>query len=412
MPRLGGRFELGPQVAEGGFSIVHRAVDLETGAPAAVKLVASEDPAGDARAQREAAVLLGLDHPAIIRLLGHGFTGDGRLYLATEWIEGATLADVAREDGLTQDESLLIARRVAEALACAHAAGIAHRDVKPANIMLRGRDPARALLLDFGIARPPNLPSLTETGTVIGTPGFMAPEQVRGDRAAGAPADVFALGCVLHELLTGQRAFPGRTYFAVETRILFGEPAAPVRGGAVGDLVRAMLAKQPGDRPAAAAVAAALAAVPAEGGGRRVRREDDGREAPTARDPVPAAIVVAVAMDDRVSWPSFGVRQEVLRDGTLVCVLDGDAAPVLARRAADLALALRRSRRGICVAVATGALDGVDQLAGVLARELVGAGLGGPRGVIVDEATAALLGDGYAIARQPGGGELRLLDTE
>src|SRR6185503_16968517 len=110
-------------------------------------------------------------------------------------------------------------------LAIAHERGLIHRDIKPENILFAGGDVGRPMLIDFGLARGAGDLRLTETGAVVGTPGYMAPEQARGDRDLDARADVFALGCVLHECLTGMPAYPGRNPAAVMARIVLCDPS-------------------------------------------------------------------------------------------------------------------------------------------------------------------------------------------
>src|SRR5262249_40136874 len=141
------------------------------------------------------------------------------------WVDGETLDARLRAGGLTIAETLVVARRVADALAFAHARGIVHRDIKPANLIFPAGDHTRTTVLDFGIARPVSTTgSLTETGSVVGTPSYMAPEQVRGDRDVGPRADVFALGCVVYECLTGHLAFEGTRFLALTVKILLWDP--------------------------------------------------------------------------------------------------------------------------------------------------------------------------------------------
>jgi tetratricopeptide (TPR) repeat protein len=173
--------------------------------------------------------------------------------------------------GLTATESLQLLGGVATALAVAHRRGIVHRDLKPANLFLRGGSPADVAILDFGIAhRPqsPNLTALTQTGAVLGTPQYMSPEQARGERGVLPAADVFSLGAILFECLTGLPPFSGEQLAAVLAKILFTDPPPLARlrpdlPAVLGDLLAAMLHKDPAARPADAdAVLARLHAVP------------------------------------------------------------------------------------------------------------------------------------------------------
>lgn len=236
---------------------VFRARDHRTGRTVAVKLV--DGALADARFEREATLLSTLENDGIVGYVAHGKLPDGRAYLAMEWLEGESLEARVARGSLTIEESLAVARRVARALASAHALGIVHRDVKPGNIILRDSDPSRAMLVDFGIARASESSgtprALTQTGVAIGTPAFMAPEQARGERAVDGRADVFSLGAVLFECLTGRSAFVGEHVVAVLAKVLL-EPAPRVRSirrdvpAALDELVANMLEKEPARRPA------------------------------------------------------------------------------------------------------------------------------------------------------------------
>ena len=187
--------------------IVFRAVDERSGQDVAVKVLDWEiDPV---RAQREAQVLAATEHRSIVRYIADGITPDGRMFVAMEWVEGETAADHIASAGFTVAEAVAIARQVADALATAHAGGIVHRDVKPANVLLVGGDVDEVRLIDFGVARVAAASSLTRTGMTMGTPGYMAPEQARGDSSIDARADQFALGTVLYEMVSGRFAFDG-----------------------------------------------------------------------------------------------------------------------------------------------------------------------------------------------------------
>ncbi len=253
---------------------VYRARDLETQAAVAVKILHQNHALDAERATREAQMLARLDAPGVVRYLGDGTVGQTR-YLVTEWIAGGTLGDRLLGEGMTLEEALLVTRRVAEVLAPVHAAGVVHRDIKPSNILLRGGQLEDVRLIDFGLAWRAELTRLTRTGTLVGTPGYMAPEQVRGERNLDARVDVWALGCVLYECLTGRPAFLGGDVTAVHAKILLATPPRDALPEPVGALVERLLAKDPHARPAdAGEVAAALAAVRVEPGGARRRRPE------------------------------------------------------------------------------------------------------------------------------------------
>lgn len=263
-----GRFALERRVASGGMGEVYRGIDRQRDTVVAIKLLHSEAAVDIHRFHREAGLLSRLSHRKIVGYVAHGAMASGRPYLVEDWVEGETLASKLRGEGIDVRESVEVARQVADALAVAHGAGIVHRDIKPENLMLEyGRCDA-VKVVDFGIARPAE-PSvrLTSTGVIIGTFGYMAPEQARGSGAVDVRADVFALGCVLYECLTGVAAFGGQNGMAIRAKILLTEPEPlhqrrPDLPPSLCRLVTDMLAKDPAGRPAdAQVVAEALAAL-------------------------------------------------------------------------------------------------------------------------------------------------------
>ncbi len=251
---LAGRFALERQVGSGGMGVVYRAEDNLTGHVVAVKLLESRHASDLERFHREARLLLELSHPAIVAYVSHGIA-EGRRFLAMEWLEGEDLADRLSRAGLTVEETLALGKRVAAGLSAAHARGIVHRDVKPSNLMLVGGDAERTKLLDFGVARGTgDHARLTRAGAVLGTAGYMAPEQATGASDVDARADVFALGCVLYECSTGRPAFPGDNVLAILAKVMLETAPRPsvLRPDippALDDLVTRMMAKQRGERP-------------------------------------------------------------------------------------------------------------------------------------------------------------------
>ncbi len=207
------RFVLERLAGEGGMGSVWRAHDRLRAEPVAVKVQRRRlDRAAVERFAREAQVLAELHHPGIVRYVAHGAARDGALFLAMEWIDGETLAARAAAGPLRVGEAVALLRAVADALAAAHARGIVHRDLKPQNLMLPGGDVGAAKVVDFGIARWDDvLYALTGTGIVLGSFGYMAPEQARGVRDLDARVDVYALGCLAFEALTGRRPFVAET---------------------------------------------------------------------------------------------------------------------------------------------------------------------------------------------------------
>src|SRR5579883_46780 len=145
------RFEIVTAGTAGGMGVIHRALDRVTGEPVALKLVRSASADGAARFAREARVLAELSHSNIVRYVAHGATASGDAFLAMEWLDGEDLSRRLERKGLTMQESLAIVRQAADALGAAHARGIVHRDVKPANLFLRDGDVRRVVVLDFGV---------------------------------------------------------------------------------------------------------------------------------------------------------------------------------------------------------------------------------------------------------------------
>jgi serine/threonine protein kinase len=269
---VAGRFTILGIAGRGGMGTVYRALDSQGTEPVAVKVLGPKAPPSlAARFLHEAQLLAELRHPGIVQYIAHGHMSDGNPYLAMAWLEGEDLAARLYRVGLTATESLQLLGGVATALAVAHRRGIVHRDLKPANLFLRGGNPANVAILDFGIAhRPqsPNLTALTQTGAVLGTPQYMSPEQARGERGVLPAADVFSLGAILFECLTGLPPFSGEQLAAVLAKILFTDPPPlrrlrPDLPAVLGDLLATMLHKDPAARPADAdAVLARLHAIP------------------------------------------------------------------------------------------------------------------------------------------------------
>jgi len=222
-----------------------------------------------------------------VKYVAHGTRPNGEPYLAMEWVDGEDLSVRLGRSGLTIVESVAAATAIAEALGALHRAQLVHRDLKPSNVMFERGDVGRVKLIDFGVSRAfGDRGRLTNTGMIVGTPGYMAPEQARGERAIDARADVFALGSLLYACLTGWRAFQGEHTIAVCAKIVLADPE-PLRGlcqeapaGLIA-LVDAMLAKdrehRPRDGDAVARALRALGALP--DGPRRPTRVV---EAPTA----------------------------------------------------------------------------------------------------------------------------------
>ncbi len=206
------------------------------------------------RLQREAEVCGALLHPNIVTLYEVGYENDRPSYLAMEYVEGETLLELQRRSGpaLPVDTVLSIAADVLRGLEYAHGKGIIHRDIKPANILIATDGTAK--IADFGIARPQDS-SMTKAGSLMGTPNYMSPEQVNGKELT-PKADLFSLGVMLYELLTGKKPFAASDLTGILNNIL--TQPAPRIAGSVGDFVAELLAKTPGERPSASEALARL----------------------------------------------------------------------------------------------------------------------------------------------------------
>jgi serine/threonine protein kinase len=251
---IDGRYVVDELLGRGGMAEVYRARDIEADRRVALKVLRAVEPRDARRFRSEVDVLARLDHPGLVKLRGSGSHG-GVPYLVLDLAEGHTLAAELAGGPLAEERAVAVAEQVAEALAHAHAIGVVHRDVKPSNILCDERGHAR--LADFGIARLAGTPSLTGTGQMIGSLPYLAPEQVEGD-GAGPPADVYALGLVLIECLSGRPCYPGGQFDAAVAR-LHRPPAVPDGTPQwLGALLTAMTERSPARRPSAAAVAEAL----------------------------------------------------------------------------------------------------------------------------------------------------------
>jgi len=234
-------YQIMGRIGVGGMGVVYRARDIKLNRPVAIKVlpeVLANDPDRRRRFEREAQLLASLNHPHIATI--HSVEkGDGRLALVLELIEGKTLAELIQERAkgraLPIDEALTIARQVADALEAAHEKGIVHRDLKPANVKITPEGVVK--VLDFGLAKafqeestapdpsesPTLTASMTRAGAIMGTPAYMSPEQARG-LPVDKRTDIWAFGCVLFEMLTGERVFGGDTASDILAQVLTSEP--------------------------------------------------------------------------------------------------------------------------------------------------------------------------------------------
>jgi serine/threonine protein kinase len=418
---------------------VHLGVDRQTGKTVAIKILREPGGAVDVeRFVREGEILATLDHPSIVRYIARGTNAEGRPYLVMEWVEGETLQARLSGVGLTAQAAFDIARKVSEALAVVHEHGLVHRDLKPANIILL-RD-GGVKLIDFGVARlVADRHGLTHTGAMVGTPAYMAPEQALGQKDITSRTDIFALGCVMFECVTGRPAFSGTQLLAIRTKVILTDPPR-ARGlveevpAELDDLIAKMLSKDPQARPIdATAVVEAMRTIPAIGPGpvrKRTSRpaskdnvsqlttltpqgqtgvrgkgmvsivlgsraEEDGDEAPAIGSETPR-IVADVAKH-------FGGRSSVFPDGAFALAFDGDPA-----RAVRCAQEIVRRMADVSVVVTTEQLAAMDQALDRAVTTLGAATMemifdDRARGVDVDDKTCELVADEFEIEREDGG---------
>ncbi len=309
-------------VGQGGMGVVYRAAHIRLNRPVALKVIAPE-LAGEAdfraRFERESQLAASIDHPNVLPVYEAG-EADGRLFIAMRFVEGTDLgALIEREGRLDPARAVRIVAQVGAALDAAHRRGLVHRDVKPANVLITGDDLEHAYLADFGVSKSGETAGgLTKTGALVGTLAYVAPELLTGGRA-DARSDVYALGCLLFNAVTGNRPFERETEAAVLFAHLSEEPpvasASNPAAAPLDDVIRGAMAKDPQDRPASAGELgrAAVAAVdggggadvgvtrlsPPAGGGPptpKAGKGDDGRRIPLGIAlPVVGVIVLGVA---------------------------------------------------------------------------------------------------------------------
>lgn len=437
MPRSGeviaGRFTIEHLAGSGGMGQVYRARDRRSGRLVALKVMHDAERLELERFAREARILATLSHPGVVRYIDSGTTPEGEPYLVMEWLSGETLSARLQRTHVTLAESLSLGRRVASALGAIHRRGIVHRDLKPSNLFLRNSAIDEVALIDFGMARRPVAdPKLTVTGTMLGTPGYVSPEQVYSVSSLDGRADLFSLGCVMYRCLSGRAPFRSHEGLRMllegtSDRLPRLRDLRPTLPRALDELVARMLAYSPDDRPHSAdAVAAELLAIEESdprtlggiGGTRSVQAEKMSAERrllclvvarPPERGgagPVSGADPVELERELRVIVERYRGKLDRLPNGVVLAVVSSaDAATDLAARAARCALAIRRLFGG---GGGGGGADGAVAL--VTGREVLGPalpesalldraldllepqeGAPGERPVRIDELTAALL---------------------
>ena len=334
--RLLDRYHLEERIAAGGMGSVWAAQDERLGRRVAVKML-KDDLAGDPRFverfRREARAVAALGHPNIANVFDYG-EDHGKHFIVMELVEGRDLARLLREEGpMNAGRAVRIAAQACEALGHAHLAGVIHRDVKPGNVMVGDDD--RVKVTDFGIARAQGDSSLTATGSVLGTSHYLSPEQAAGG-SIGPPSDVYSMGCVLYEMLTGAVPFTGDSPVGIAMRHVSEEVPAPSSLApdvppAVDDVVAKATAKDPKDR---FADGRDMAAALAHAGDPAAPGAFGAAAAPTA---VMAAGQTSVLTDaghtqeaPQTVWPIPGDRWEPRRVGRFALIALGILAAIAA----------------------------------------------------------------------------------
>ena len=228
---IAGRYELEELVGSGGMSNVFRAHDRLLERTVALKILHEQytrDEDYVERFRREARAVAQLTHPNIVTVIDRG-EQDGRQFIVFEYVDGENLKELSARGPLEPREAIGLALQVAHALSFAHDRGLVHRDVKPQNVLLN--DDGQAKVTDFGIARSLDVHGVTQTGTVLGTSDYIAPEQARGQKV-DPKTDIYSLGVVLYELLTGEVPFSGDNFVAVAMRHVSEPPAERARAPA------------------------------------------------------------------------------------------------------------------------------------------------------------------------------------
>jgi tetratricopeptide (TPR) repeat protein len=436
---VAGRFRIEGPVGRGGMGTVYRAHDEVSAQPVALKVLRDDVPQAVERFSREIAALGRLSHPSVVRYVAHGSDPP---FVAMEWLEGEDLARRLRSGRLSVREAVDLGVRLADALEHVHALGIVHRDIKPGNLFFEHCDLERLRVVDFGLAAVRDDDSFrTAAGLMLGTPGYMAPEQARG-QAADARADVFAVACVIYKCLTGRGPFAGSDPVATLAKLLIDDPVPasslrPETPRALDQLLARALSKDPDGRPPTARAF-----------GDELARIDTSAPAPRDHSPTvtaPAASSTSLsARERRILSVVVAALRPLGADGSAIrCEVDAaflESQPVLraiaarhgarleaspaaivallegrgsatdrAAAAARLAVDLRGALGGLAVALVTGRAEVTQRSVGDAIDRAVAQVTGeqhGADGVWIDETTAGLLGPQFVVRAGSGGIEL------
>ncbi|MGE5599621.1 MAG: Stk1 family PASTA domain-containing Ser/Thr kinase [Bacteroidota bacterium] len=345
---LGNRYRIDELIGEGGMALVYKAEDTLLQRPVALKILRSQF-ASDAefveRFRREAQAAARLSHPNVVNVYDVG-QDHGLNYIVMECVRGENLKELIRKEGpFTVGRTLVIARQICEALHHAHHNNIIHRDIKPHNILITPE--GRVKVTDFGIARAVSASTLTQDGSVLGSVQYFSPEQAKG-APAGVASDLYSLGCVIYEMLTGTVPFKGESPIAIALKHLQDPPpslgqARPGIPPAVESLVARALAKDPGLRfPSAQAMLREIQAIQGQGDLRGERETIDlpTQVLPTIKDEAPR--------DRRGLWMFLGIMALAVATtaGLFIWWLSTPPKPIRVPNLVGLPLATARSRAG------------------------------------------------------------------
>jgi eukaryotic-like serine/threonine-protein kinase len=426
--------------ARGGSADVYRARDEHTGELVALKVLREGEGDWRDRFEREAQALEQLSHPAIVRFVASGRTDADLPYVVTQWVEGVTLRKKLRAGPMSVRDSLALVAWISAGLGQAHERGLIHRDVKPANIIVTGDDATAARLIDFGLIRKQAAPTRTLSGMMLGTAGYMSPEQIRNASTVDARSDVFSLGCVLFQCLTGVPPFESDDIIGMIGKVMFDD--SPRVSDHVADiprpvnaLVARMMSKQAENRPADASEVATLAKAGCDsvsttsslgssagtgitGRERRIlsvilageRGEERAAESDEDGATVASALV-PVGVLEEIVLPFGGVVELLGRGLALISLRGAGGAADHAVRAARCALELRHRMPLVPLVLVTGRADpGAPWAVGEMfdrgAKMVRGADTrqeGAVPGIRIDDVTAGLLGTRFEVAKEPSG---------
>lgn len=373
---LRNRFRIEEQARSGGMGQIFRATDLSSGRTVAAKILLDTSLQHRARFQRESEILERIHHPHVVEYIASGLGLDGEAYFVMEWLDGEDLLSVLLRRRLSVPEVLLLGTRIASAMGAVHAQGVVHRDLKPSNVFLVDGKLDQPKILDFGIAYYSDATRVTAAGTVVGTPSYMAPEQARSGGKVDATADIFSLGCLLFECLTGEPPFIAEHLVAVLAKVVFEEaPRASEFAPDIPDwldrLIARMLAKDPGERPDDGAEVARILQAGVSSASPFVERlsEPMGRnerrflgvlllgKPPSTPQDVTTSITMDLAspIELKSVIARFGAHVELFADGTTVVIFDQTSIPTdIATQVARCALTLRTHAPSSPIAITTG----------------------------------------------------------